>query len=199
MDIEIMVIVELAIAEQRANNNIQKSLKIVHYIQWYGKIKLLYIVTKWTRNIGFLGGENMEILGNKLKRFFDTVDNPLNDAEITYAGNRYEVWEVSEDLFNKMCDMSEEEFVELAGEEAWWRQSDGSVLGVPDTKFIISGEEMVGWNTRGEYENFQYAKLTDNLCYGIGASQPKNVSACAMDLAKYNDMTMAELFEKYGE
>lgn len=141
----------------------------------------------------------MEILGNKLKRFFDTVDNLQNDAEITYAGNRYEVWEVSEDLFNKMRDMSEEKFVELAGEDAWWRSSEGSVLGVPDTKFIISGKEMVGWNTRGEYENFQYAKLTDYLCNGIGASQPKNVCACAMDLAKYNDMTMAELFEKYGE
>lgn len=141
----------------------------------------------------------MEILGNKLKRFFDIVDNPPNDAEITYAGNRYEVWEISENLFNKMCDMSEDEFVKLAGEDAWWRQCDGSVLGVPDTKFIISGEEMVGWNTREEYENFQYAKLTDYLCYGIGASQPKNVCACCVDLAKYNDMTMAELFEKYGE
>ena len=51
----------------------------------------------------------MEILGNKLKRFFDKVDNPPNDADISYAGNRYEVWEVSEDLFNKMCDMSEDE------------------------------------------------------------------------------------------
>lgn len=60
----------------------------------------------------------MEILGNKLKRFFDKVDNPPNDAEITYAGHRYEVWEVSENLFNKMCDMSEDEFVKLAGEEA---------------------------------------------------------------------------------
>lgn len=79
------------------------------------------------------------------------------------------------------------------------RAGGGSVLGVPDTKFIISGEEMVGWNTRGEYENFQYAKLTDYLCYGIGASQLKNVCACCVDLAKYNDMTMAELFEKYGE
>lgn len=69
----------------------------------------------------------MEILGNKLKRFFDIVDNPPNDAEITYAGNRYEVWEISESLFNKMCDMSEDEFVKLAGEEAWWRQSDGNL------------------------------------------------------------------------
>ena len=102
----------------------------------------------------------MEILGNKLKRFFDIVDNPPNDAEITYAGNRYEVWEVSEDLFNKMCDMSEEEFVKLAGEEAWWRQSDGSVLGVPDTKFIINGEEMVSWNTTGQIKENLKTVLT---------------------------------------
>ena len=40
----------------------------------------------------------VEILGSNLKRFFDTVDNPPKDAEITYAGNssgiNYEVWEV---------------------------------------------------------------------------------------------------------
>lgn len=28
----------------------------------------------------------MEILGNNLKRFFNKVDNPPNDATITYAG-----------------------------------------------------------------------------------------------------------------
>ena len=62
-----------------------------------------------------------EILGKNLKQFFDTIDNPPNDAEITYAGDRYEVWEVSDDLFIKMCNMSEEEFVEMAGEDVWWR------------------------------------------------------------------------------
>ncbi len=60
----------------------------------------------------------VEILGNNLKKFFDIIDNPPKDAEITYAGNRYEVWEVSDELHNKMCDMSEEEFIELAGEDA---------------------------------------------------------------------------------
>lgn len=138
-----------------------------------------------------------EILGKDLKRFFDVVDSEYNNAEITYAGNRYEVWEVSDELFKRMCDMSEEKFVELAGENAWWRSSEGSVMGTPDVEFTISGEKMIGWNTRGEYENFQYANLSDYLCYGIGASQPKNVCACAMDLAKYNNMTMGELFNKY--
>ena len=63
----------------------------------------------------------VEILGNNLKQFFDIVDNPPNDAEITYASGRYEVWEISDELHKRMCDMSEEEFVEIAGEDAWWR------------------------------------------------------------------------------
>ena len=74
----------------------------------------------------------VEILGNNLKQFFDTVDNPPNDADITYAGNKYEVWEVSDELFQKICGMPEEEFVKLAGEEAWLRQSYGSNLGSLD-------------------------------------------------------------------
>ena len=138
----------------------------------------------------------IEILGNNLKQFFDIVDNPPNDAEITYAGERYEVWEVSDELHNKMCGMSEEEFIEIAGEDAWWRSSEGSVLGVPDTEFEVKGEDMLGWN-RWDREQKKYSDLSEYLCECVGASTGKNVCACAMDLAKYNDMTMAELFEKY--
>lgn len=140
----------------------------------------------------------MEILGNNLKKFFDTVDNPPNDAEITYAGNDYEVWEISDELHKKMCDMSDEKFVELAGEYAWWRSCKGSVLGVPDTRYIVNHHYLIGWNeSHCERKNFE--NLTEYLCDSVGASTGKNVCACAMDLAKYNDMTMAELFEKYGE
>ena len=141
----------------------------------------------------------IEILGNKLKQFFDIVDNPPNDAEITYAGEKYEVWEVSDELHKKMCDMSEEDFVEIAGEDAWWRSSTGSVLGAPDTEFDINGNDLVAWDSP-IYESKKgnrYESLSDYLCNCVGVSQPKNVCACAMDLAKYNDMSMAELFEKY--
>lgn len=138
----------------------------------------------------------VEILGNNLKKFFDIIDNPPKDAEITYAGNRYEVWEVSDELHKKMCDMSEEEFIELAGEDAWWRSSTGSVLGVPDTEFEVNGEYLLGWN-RWEREQKNYSDLSEYLCECVGASTGKNVCACAMDLAKYNNMTMSELFQKY--
>lgn len=141
----------------------------------------------------------MEILGNNLKQFFDTIDKPQNDADITYANNKYEVWEVSNELFKKMCDMTEEKFIELAGEDAWWRQSYGSNLGYPDAKFEVNGENLIGWDSPiySSRIGHIYKNLSEYLCDCIGVSQPRNVCACATDLAKYNDMTMGELFEKY--
>lgn len=138
----------------------------------------------------------MEILGNNLKKFFDAIDSECNNADITYAGNRYEVWKVSDTLFKRMCSMSEDEFVELAGEEAWWRSAEGSNLGIPDTKFKVNGKMLIGWNWQDKKRR-KYENLFDYLCECVGASTEKNVCACSVDLAKYNHMTMAELFEKY--
>lgn len=141
----------------------------------------------------------IEILGKNLNQFFDTIDNPPNDADITYAGDKYEVWKVSDELFKKMCDMSEEEFIKLAGEDAWWRQSYGSNLGSPDVKFEVNGKYLVGWDSP-IYDSkigYTYEDLSEYLCDCIGVSQPRNVCTCAVDLAKYNNMTMGELFEKY--
>ena len=141
----------------------------------------------------------IEILEKNLNQFFDTIDNPPKDADITYAGNKYEVWEVSDELFQNICDMSEEEFVELAGEDAWWRSSDGSILGSPDVEFEIRGKIMFGWDSP-IYDSkigYAYEDLSEYLCDCIGVSQPRNVCACAMDLAKYNNMSMGELFKKY--
>ena len=85
-----------------------------------------------------------EILGNNLKLFFDLMDKNCNSADITYAGNRYEVWKVSDELHKEMCDMSEEQFVELAGEDAWWRSSDGSNLLAEDViELEVNGKEMI--------------------------------------------------------
>lgn len=61
----------------------------------------------------------MEILGDSLKKFFDAVDIERKNADITYVGRNYEVWEVSDELLKKMCNMTEEEFVSVAGENAW--------------------------------------------------------------------------------
>lgn len=163
-----------------------------------------------------------EILGGNLKRFFDATDPNYNEADITYASEMYEVWKVSDELFEKMNNMSEEEFVELAGEDAFWRYSNGSVLGATDTTIYIKDNEMLGWRNKDNdcyycedddycypeecneetcrecmIDRLTFSSLTEYLCDEIGASQPKNVCALAMDLAKANGMSMGELFEKY--
>lgn len=140
-----------------------------------------------------------EILGKNLTYFFDGVDEDYIQAEITYAGSRCEVWEVSDKLHKEMCNMTEEQFVELAGEDAWWRSSDGSNLGDPDITVYVNGHEMLGWSDEFWEEEFEIhsSNLTTYLCDVVGASQPKNVCACAMDLAKANSMTMGELFSRF--
>lgn len=50
-----------------------------------------------------------------------------------------------------------------------------------------------------KYCRTRYESLLEYLCENIGASQPRNVCALAVDLAKYNNMTMGELFTKYEE
>ena len=148
-----------------------------------------------------------EILGNNLKLFFDTIDFTYSDAELMYKGREYEVWEVSDNLYDKMCSMTEETFFKLAGEDACWRWSSGSVINDVIGDCNIHGYLMQGWIYKpwNDHYNFStcytdvptYSSLTEYLCDHIGASTLKNVCALAMDLAKYNDMTMAELFNKY--
>lgn len=145
-----------------------------------------------------------EILGNNLEQFFNKEIN----GNRTYKGSEYEVWEVSDEAFDVMCHMSEDKFEELAGENAWWRYAKGSNLGVPDTKVYINGHEIWTWaddweddweddeEDDDEFEIYTGC-LTDYLCDVIGASQPRNVCALAVDLARYNNMTMGELFTKY--
>lgn len=141
-----------------------------------------------------------EILGDNLKQFFDVVDKSCDNAEITYAGNDYEIWQVSDSLFEKMCNIEEDEFYRIAGEDAWWRYSDGSnlktVSNVAD--FIVNGKLMLGFDSRiSEKAGSSYKNLTEYLCECVGASLPKNVCACAVDIAKFNGITMGELFDVY--
>ena len=147
-----------------------------------------------------------EGLGKNLKEFFDKVDPSYKDAEITYANDRYEVWNISDELFDRMCNMTEEEFVKLSGRvDAWWRSSNGSNLNWHEKgEFIVNNKTMIGWKNKPwqdddkEYNNRKnYTDLSEYLCEHIGASLPRNVVACAIDLAKYNNMTLGELFKNY--
>jgi hypothetical protein len=157
-----------------------------------------------------------EILGDNLKNFFANIDKYGIESNMTYKGERYEVWEVDDDLFPEMCDMSEEEFIELAGYDAWWRQSEGSILGSPNSTAFVNGHEIFAWIDEEKYNAWcedcgcdieeecneckikdrTFTSLSEYLCDEMGCSQPKNVCALSVDLARYNKMTLGELFSK---
>lgn len=98
-----------------------------------------------------------EILGNHLMNFFVEMsaknEDYKKDLMRTYKGDEYEVHSISDELFDAMCDMSDEEFEQLAGEDAWWRSADGSNMGSPDVEYVINGEKMFAWdgNRRDDY------------------------------------------------
>lgn len=144
-----------------------------------------------------------EILGNNLEQFFFVLDYPEEyGAVCTYKSNRYEVWLMDDEIFDMIADMSEEEFTKFACEDAWWRSSNGSVLySLDKCEVTINNQKMIGWIRKHWNEEISkdvnYKSLSEYLCEFIGASMPRNVVACAMDLAKFNHLTMGALFEKY--
>jgi hypothetical protein len=136
------------------------------------------------------------------------------------------VWEISEDDYEKIGDMTDDEYERVASDDSWWRSSDGSNMGMANEEFIIKGVPIVAWRDeyrvsdyeddwndmdeeeKSEYENFEdfintwfpneYSHLMEYFCEELGASTERNVCALATDLAKYNNITMAELFRRYG-
>lgn len=144
-----------------------------------------------------------EILGNYLDEFFFVLDYPKECVVArTYKSKKYEVWSIPDEVFDMISDMSNEKFVKLAGEDAWWRSSTGSVLYSLDKgEVTINNQKMIGWIRKPWDEeiskDINYQSLSEYLCEFVGVSMPRNVVACAMDLAKFNNMTMGQLFSKY--
>lgn len=106
-----------------------------------------------------------EILGNNLEQFFFVLDYPKEYGAIcTYKSNRYEVWLMDDEIFDMISDMSEEKFAKFAGEDAWWRSSNGSSKKeyyIDTINFIyISNKKDIGKQYFFTYEEAQ-AKLKD--------------------------------------
>lgn len=159
----------------------------------------------------------------------DFFNNTKFNAKCTYQiYNKYEgfleIWEVKDEDFEKMCDMTEEEFSKYT-ESGWWRYAKGSNMGVPCIEYEINGVKIMAWDgsiRENYYSDFcnncsdrknkscnaaetdileccgkrKYNSLLDYLWNEIKISQPKNICALTVDLAQYNHMTLGELFKR---
>ena len=122
------------------------------------------------------------------------------DCKRTYCGDKYEVWEIGDNDLEKIICYPEEIW---KPEWGWCRCADGcNITHWPTSTFMVNDAHMIGfYNELDKYARYKidrrYVSLTEYLCDVIGASTPKNVCALAVDIAKLNSMTMAELFATY--
>lgn len=137
-----------------------------------------------------------EILAQNLQSLFN---NTYLHGECTYKGNKYEVWEVSDEDFETICNMPDDDFMKICP-GGLRRSSEGSNMSVPFLDININHKKILAWPKLGEYgrySKYSWDSLLEYFCEAIGASSPQNVCALAVDLAIYNDMKMSELFKIY--
>ena len=163
----------------------------------------------------------VEVLGYDLETLFE---NTKLNGTCTYKGEHYAVYEVNDDDYYVMCDMTEERFKEYCP-DGWWRSSDGSILGIPDKEFTINGKTIFAWDgidrenfdedcrhcgdfqkkyCSGSYDEWEscyrsriYPTITKYILEEHSVSTEKNVCALLTDLARYNGLKMSELLRKY--
>lgn len=163
-----------------------------------------------------------EILGKNLQCFFD---NKQLEGRKTYAGKEFEVWEIPNETYEIMCGMTDDEWYNLYPTSEW-AFAKGSNMGTPNVDYIINGQHIIAWDgeTRINWRNDEcedcsdylegrcnaneedvlaccrerkYNSITQYLEDEISVGLLRNVCALATDLAKYNNMTLGELFTKF--
>ncbi|HDR3897007.1 MULTISPECIES: hypothetical protein [Bacillus] len=139
---------------------------------------------------GFIN-EDLKRLGVNATRTYGNEETP------------YQVYELTDKEFEKLsvlC-MNEDD-----NDEHWqnggWRWCTGSNQPIPTDKATVKHKELVCWVEPIEvgeesYKNDWHVNLLEYLDIEMGCTAFTNVCAVAKDLAKYNNMTMAELFKKY--
>jgi hypothetical protein len=109
------------------------------------------------------------------------------------------VYELTPEEFKIMCDDEDDNWSSFG----CWRWAKGSNMsGSQTARYNINGHYMTGWDGvyRQGHKGFwprKYSHLLEYTCHEIGASVEKNVVALAVDLAKMNGLTLAQLFKKY--
>ena len=171
--------------------------------------------------IEILAGKGIENAFKELGINAKNTYKRVMPEEKGYHGEAYEVWELSDDDHERLCNVLDEDW---KGEWGWWRSSEGSNMGFVDEAFTINNERIIAWcgtrrdnveqewldepeEEKDEYDDcsdyeetwypHEYSDILEYFCVEIGASTEKNICALATDLARQNNMTMGELFTTF--
>ena len=169
-----------------------------------------------------------EILGENMNNIFIALGINAKETYDGGFGSwdTFKVWEITEAEYDILCEMTDEQFEKWSEAGSWWISAEGSVMGTPNETFTINDLPIIAWrdkyrvddykveweelpsDEKTEYKDFddfcdvwfpkKYTDIFEYFCSELGASTKRNVCALSVDLAKYNNITMTELFRKYG-
>lgn len=131
-----------------------------------------------------------------ISKDFKRLHIPLRQ---TYKGKDYSVCELTEDE----CDiLSSDTAIYNVWTDCGWRLCKGSNQWAPNHVFTINNVQLKAWREPDDYLGCEppqekYRDLLEYLCLEMGVVEPHNVCALAIDLAKYNNMKLSELFKIY--
>lgn len=109
-----------------------------------------------------------EIIGENLRGIFKKLGL---DARLTYSGkigvwSHFEVWEITDEVLEKISDISDEEWDALCQDistNSWWRYSEGSNMGKVNAIFTINGQKIVAWRNKYRVDDLfdEYSDLDE--------------------------------------
>jgi len=152
----------------------------------------------------------VEILAGGLDKAIEELDVK---AIKTFDGEKYQVWELAKSELKKL-DIDESKWKDEWG---FWRTAEGSNMsGNPIRRYTINNKHIKAYDgdrrlineevnktlpvdERWDIDNRKYGHLLEYISEEIGASQPGNICAICVDLAKINGIKMSALFEKYNK
>lgn len=151
-----------------------------------------------------------EILGSGLARAFQALKIK---AERKHKGARFEVWELSEAEYKRLCNIPDEDWKDEAF--GWWRWGECILEGSPLYPFTVNGSKMLGYLdmdaiadlNKGEdpedmvdetyYTGCQYKSFTEWLSSVMGLSAERHIACVAISLAKANGLSLAGFIKQY--
>lgn len=111
------------------------------------------------------------------------------------------VYEVSDEDLERLSADPEANWEEA---DCGWRYATGSnIISSPEYRATINRHHVKVWSRwqltgeRSQYwDGNRFDHILQYLCDVVGASQPRNVTACLVDLAYHNKLTLAQLMAK---
>lgn len=136
-----------------------------------------------------------EILGGNLD--FTFKDLEINALKTFDNNEYYQIWQLEDTDYKKLVNINDEDWDN--DKYGWWRYSEGSNMGKIQTRFSINHHWLYAWknNNSNTCRKNKYNNIIEYINYELDISMEKNICALAVDIAKYNNLTLSELFNKY--